>query len=98
MFNMKLLEPLGGDCSSYEIILNKKYSVREFINIILKEKPDEWGYFGIYNKGCIFGSPHCEYRYGDIINIPLTDDFLEMEIKKVTARGGWSRMDYVFYI
>ena len=84
------------DCmSDYDIELDKSYTVGEFIETVLKEKPKEWGYIGIYKKGKIFGDPVCEYRYEKLITEPLPEEFLIQDIKEIKASGGWSRMDYL---
>lgn len=85
-----------GDCtSSYHLELDKKYSVGEFIETVLKEMPDEWGYIGIYFKGNVFGYPQCEYNHGVILDSSFSKDQLTFEIENVHASGGWSRMDYL---
>lgn len=93
--------PVGGDCTcGYEIKLDREYTVKDFIDIVLTERADEWGYIGVYNPsdfcGRHFGNPKMEYRYGKIIAGNFTEDILNKEIKSVSASGGWSRMDYVF--
>lgn len=104
MFRMKATMPQRGDCTCrYKIILDKEYTVKEFIETVLKEKSGEWGYFGIYNdKGDfsakVFGEPCCEYRYGKLSTSPLPDEYLDKKIIKVTGDGGWSRMDYLFWV
>lgn len=84
------------DCTStYHIVLDKSYCVGEFIEILLKEFPNEWGYIGLYCKGEVFGYPKCEYNHGVIIDGSFTEDILMFEIESVRASGGWSRMDYL---
>lgn len=104
MFRMKATTPQRGDCTcGYKIILDKEYTVKEFIETVLKEKSGEWGYFGIYNdKGDfsarVFGEPCCEYRHGKLSTSPLPDEYLDKKIIKVMGNGGWSRMDYIFWV
>lgn len=89
----------GDETCGYNITLNKEMTVREFIDEILKEKPNEWGYFGIYSKkDSIFGEPHCEYSQGQLITDPIPDEFLNKKIDKVDGNGGWSRSDYIFHV
>ena len=96
MFKFRQIRPEGSDCTApYEIILDKEYTVREFIETVLTELPREWGYFGIKKDGTAYGDPYCEYRGGQLLS-RLPEELLDQEINYVTAFGGWSRMDYQF--
>lgn len=85
-----------GDCTAeYSVILDKSYTVEEFINEVLTK--NEWGYIGIYNEGQAwfdFGDPNCEYKYDKLVT-QMPEDILKEEISEVKASGGWSRMDYL---
>lgn len=95
MFKFKKTAGPFGDCTSrYDVILDKDYTVGEFIETVLREEPKEWGYIGIYKKYEIFGDPVCEYRYGKLITDTLPEEYLKREINEIKASGGWSRMDY----
>lgn len=90
--------PSGGDCTSkYYISLTKEMTVREFIDEWLEDKR-EWGYFGIYKMGAIFGNPCCEYKHGEITSDPLPEEYLSKKIVKVYGSGGWSRSDFEFVV
>lgn len=96
MFKFIQSTPESRDCTcGYKIELDKEYTVRTFVDTVLKERNKEWGYIGIYNQESFFGGHNCEYRYGKIITDPLDDSVLDKTIVEVTASGGWSRMDYV---
>lgn len=82
----------------YYITLKEPMTVREFIDLWLSNCPGEWGYFGIWKKGSIFGSPKCEYSHGVIKDDPIPDKFLNKKIKKVYGSGGWSRSDFEFVV
>ena len=72
--------PTGSDCTaSYDVILDKPYTVGDFINAVLTTRSNEWGSFHLtyYTR--------MDYRDGK----PMS-----MRIKEVKASGGWSAMDY----
>lgn len=76
--------PFGDETSLYELVLTKPITVDEFLDYILKELSNEWGYVDV-------GHNRVEYRYGKIISghLPLQDTVIGG-----TADGGWTRMDY----
>ena len=82
--------------TDYVIELDKKYTVKTFIEEIIKRDQKEWGYIGIFDKKQSWferGNPFIEYdRNG--LKSQFSDEILNMEIKSITANGGWSRMDY----
>ena len=93
--------PLGGT-APYKVTLLEKCTVREFVEYILDTRC-EWGYVGIYNpeKGPFFGYPNIEYSFGKLKAGSIIEDFgdfLDKPVTKVTADGGWSRMDYILYV
>jgi hypothetical protein len=83
-----------GTCG-YVVELEKQYTVQEFIETILSQCTNEWGYVGIKCPPYVFGNPRLEYKYGKITTKPFNDDVLDKTIEKVTASGGWTRMDYI---
>lgn len=81
----------------YKITIRKPMTVGEFIKEWMTERPDEWGYFGIYDDGrTIFGNPKCEYSDGKIITDPIPDEYINAEIAEVNGSGGWTRSDFIF--
>ena len=88
----------GGDCTApYSVLLDKEYTVKEFITEILKSRSDEWGYIVIEKKGEIFGKPNCEYRYGKLIS-NLPKEILDKCVISARAHGGWTCMDYLLTV
>lgn len=85
----------GDQTSSYEVILDKQYTVKEFIEEVLTNRSGEWGYIGIYSKNAFFGKPNCEYKWGKLITEPLPEKYMNKVIKEVKGDGGWTRMDYI---
>ena len=97
MFKLIQIRPEGSDCTApYDVELNGKYTVEQFIYDVLKDKR-EWGYIGINDGKSIFGNPNCEFRYGELLS-SLPTEFLKMQVTKARASGGWSRMDYILTV
>lgn len=98
MFKMIQTRPEGSDCTApYDVILDKTYTVEEFVKTVLENKPNEWGFIGVYKKGVIFGVPYVEYTHGVLVNT-FPENYLSKTIKTVKASGGWSRMDYWLWL
>lgn len=86
----------GGDSTApYAILLSREYTVREFIETILKQYPHEWGIFHVLEERSVCGTHHyaVEYRYGELKEMFMAGIF-NKKIVSVDARGGWSSMDY----
>lgn len=81
----------GDETTPYEVTEQKSRTVRGFIEEVLKEKPHEWGYISVGKHYYPIGE--CEYRDGKLVT-EMPTNFLDVEIKKIFACGGWSRMDY----
>ena len=97
---MKLIAygEISRDCTCrYEVLLDKEYTVSEFVSVVLEERPNEWGNIKVTENGDYWsGKIVCDYSYGNIKYINSL--FSDKTIKKVTAVGGWSNMDYILYI
>ena len=92
MFKMIACTSTGGDCTcGYNVILDREYTVEDFVNTILTEKNNEWGNIDIYNY-------RCEYNNGKLITKTFPEEYLQKKVTKVSASGGWTRMDYVLKI
>lgn len=85
-----------GDCTaSYDVLLDKEYTVQELIDEILTQK-DEWGIIGIGNEWTHFAQNCeycCKYDHGKLLSF-LPARLLDKPINKVEADGGWSLMNY----
>jgi len=95
LFKLVQAGPESRDCTApYDVILDRSYTVKEFIHTVLTQRSDEWGYIGIKNPDePFFGDPKIRYRWGIEEYAPLRSLF-DKRIISVTASGGWSRMDY----
>jgi hypothetical protein len=84
----------GDETTPYKVTDFKSRTVGEFIQEVLIEKPNEWGYISV---GGHFYQPRksgsCEYRCGRLLS-DMPDELLGIEIREIVASGGWSRMDY----
>lgn len=83
--------PYGDETSRYDVILDKTYTVKEFIFAILEQCKDEWGEFVI---GEWPSKIKCEFNKGRIKANFSDKKYLEMNVKSVTAQGGWTLMNY----
>lgn len=95
MIKFKQVSKEYGDCTAdYEVILDKQYTVREFVSFVLSQK-DEWGEIQIYDpdKSWLDYDKY-EYRYGNL-NDDIPSEIMGKKIISVSARGGWTAMDYV---
>lgn len=99
MFEFVQTGPTAGDeTAPYDVILDKTYTVQEFINTVITKLSGEWGYIGVKNpKDPFFGEPHCEYKWGKLLS-SMPDDILTKTIRSAKASGGWSRMDYILVL
>lgn len=86
MIKFKRTASTGGDeTAPYDVIFDRQYTVREFIDYVLTRR--EWGY--IYFKG----GPHCRYR-GSLLLSAIPDEYMEAGIESVKAASCWPRIDY----
>ena len=76
------------DCTStYFIYLERKYTIDEFINTVLKKRSNEWGNIIIDKKKI------ASYSHGKLDN-EIPSEILFKVIGSVDGHGGYSRMDY----
>lgn len=95
MIRFKQTSKEYGDCTAdYEVMLDKQYTVREFVSFVLSQK-DEWGTIQIYDpdKSWLDYDKY-EYRYGNL-NDDIPNEIMGKKIISVSAHGGWTAMDYV---
>lgn len=99
MFRLIQSTPESGDCTcGYKVLLDKEYTVKEFVDTVLSERNKEWGYIGIYNPSDFFENTRIEYKHGEIKSEKFGNDILSKKIMSASASGGWSRMDYVLHV
>ena len=86
----------GDETRPYEVTDYKASTVGEFIEEVLKENPNEWGYFRADESKDMgfFDCPRIEYRYGKLLS-QFGKAILDKKIVSIKADGGWSNMDYL---
>lgn len=102
MFQLKLTGgPYGDSMSDYNVIFDHKYTVKEFVQEVLSHA-DSWGDIRIRDDSTdflkAFGILLSEYSHGKLLNQHLNGRYsklLDKRIQSATARGGWSRMNYI---
>lgn len=100
--NFRHLRDNGDATANYAVDFAKGLTLRKLVEMVLRHAPDEWGYFEVAPVHA--GAPvrFCdtarviEYRCGKIIYIKteLYEKYADIEIEKLAASGGWTRMDY----
>ena len=99
----KEVGPERGDCTQpYKVSISKKpYTVREFIDDVMRQRPKDWGRIELYSKrpSSFDDRPisSVEYRRGEMGGRFSNND-QNREIKEISADGGWSRMDYMIIV
>ncbi|MBE6148152.1 MAG: hypothetical protein E7167_01370 [Firmicutes bacterium] len=89
---VRAVGPFGDEMSKYDVIF-PDMTIADFILIVVKENPSEWG------KIKFNGEIVCEYSKGVITCLKAEINILKTTVtsKDAWARGGWSMMDYHLY-
>ena len=88
MFKLKQSGPAAGDRTiPYEVILDKEYTVGEFIDAALSRDKKGFGYIGIDDGHSCVGNPRCEYAVGLLRENRMGSDDLKKEVVSVKANG-----------
>jgi hypothetical protein len=91
MKQFKLIHRAGpfGDCTSgYDVSIPEDISVGEFVQMVITQKPHEWG------KITCGRAIIADYKHGEIIRGPDYNKLRNAHVATVSAHGGWSLMDY----
>lgn len=96
-------EPRGDSTTSFDVQLDKVYTLREFLEAILTYKTDESGacYMMVRSKRLFWQNPSCEYRNGSRTGTTWANILMrygDRHISQVKADGGWTRMDYYIWL
>lgn len=87
-----------GDCTcNYDVKLEGKCTVREFVKSVLKEKPGEWGSFEMVEdlkRPFLTQIDACKYKYGEITERFEKRENEGLEVGEIKANGGWTEMTY----
>lgn len=104
MFRLIQTSDTRGDCTaSYDVQLDKVYTVREFFETVLTQKADEWGafYLMVRSKRLFWQNPSCEYKHGSRAGTTWANILMRYGDRKITevkANGGWTNMDYYIWL
>ena len=104
MFRLIQTSDTRGDCTaSYDVQLDKEYTVKEFLETVLTQKADEWGafYLMVRSRKLFWQNPSCEYRNGKKTGTTWANILIrygDRRITKVCSDGGWTRMDYYIWL
>lgn len=83
------ISQVRGDCTaSYSISDYKAKTIGEFVDEVLTECKEEWGYFTDENYNII-----SEYSDGHLLK-KISEKIAKKRISKIYGDGGWTRMDY----
>ena len=90
------------DITLYDVILDKEYTVQEFMDEILKDRVYDKGTFYFltrtYYKGTVYFQKlpiEYEYAYGHLRQgYRMTEPYASKIIKRVMAEVRWSQIDY----
>ena len=92
--------PASGDSTTwFDVTSNKKLTLEELVNAIITENPGEWGQVERWIHSTA-DSPfkvevYVEYQDGKITKTyPEYEQYKDKIIKRLTANGGWSSMNY----
>ena len=89
-----------GDCTSaYCVYFPEGITVEEFIQLVLAENPDDWGFFtfgGYFSGACLgeYDRTKSDSRF-KIKNLDIYNKVKDFHPTRIDAHGGWSRMDYM---
>ena len=99
--------PVCGDCTAgYDVETDRShrgYTVKELIDIVLKEQPGEWGKImvrlvernGAFVKNIFIAN----YDHGEIsYNDEGFEAYKNRRVHNITSHGGWGAMDYMFFV
>ena len=104
MFRLIQTSDTRGDCTaSYDVQLDKEYTVKEFLETVLTQKADEWGafYLMVRSKKLFWQNPSCEYKNGNRIGpawASILTRYGSRRIVRACSDGGWTRMDYYIWL
>ena len=77
--------------ASFDVILDKKYTVEQFVQAVLRKRRKEFGTIEINTSES--RAPYLRYRYGKIESNAI-EKFYNKTINHATAIGGYSYMAY----
>lgn len=103
MFDLRQSGPTGGDeTAMYSVQFERGKpmpTIGEFIKDLIANHSGDWGGVQIReDKNRTLGIAHLGYSYGKITADSIPDEIKAKQIKRISASGGWSRMDYLIFV
>lgn len=99
MLGFETIGTMSVDCTETSdfttyITMDHPYTVKEFINDVLRQFPNHWGYIRLYKRGEIWGDNivKCEYENGHL-KTSLPEIYMEREVYKAEMVNGVPSMD-----
>jgi len=95
MLELERTGQMSSDCvAPYDVLMDHPYTVREFVDDMLAQFPNEFGSIRLYKRGEIWGknTVWCKYKCGRLLS-SLPEQYMDREVYKAEAWGGFSRMD-----
>ena len=99
MLGFEFIATMRGDCfgtrdiTTY-ITMDHPYTVKEFVNDVLRQFPNHWGYIQLYKRGEIWGDNivKCKYENGHL-KTSLREKYMDREVYKAEVVNGVPSMD-----
>nr|DAT71883.1 MAG TPA: hypothetical protein [Caudoviricetes sp.] len=99
MLGFEIIGTMRSDCfgtrdiTTY-ITMDHPYTVKEFVNDVLRQFPNHWGYIQLYKRGEIWGDNivKCKYENGHL-KTSLPEKYMKREVYKAEVTNGVPSMD-----
>lgn len=90
-FKLERISDIYPDCmADFDVIMDEKVTLKQFIDIVLTKRKNEWGNISIGNKRLKYSWGNLENNISDV----FSDKELNTTIFDVSAYGGYSLMNY----
>ena len=94
-FKLERISDIYPDCmADFDVIMNEKVTLKQFIDIVLTKRKNEWGNISIGNKILKYNLGIPENNISDV----FSDKELNTIIFDVSAYGGYSLMNYTIIL
>lgn len=94
-FKLERISDIYPDCmADFDVIMNEKVTLKQFIDIVLTKRKNEWGNISIGNKNLKYNLGIPENNISDV----FSDKELNTIIFDVSAYGGYSLMNYTIIL
>ena len=94
-FKLERISDIYPDCmADFDVIMDEKVTLKQFIDIVLTKRKNEWGNISIGNKILKYSCGNLENNISDV----FSDKELNTTIFDVSAYGGYSLMNYTIIL